>query len=66
MDEEKRLEEIQKMRQAMNTIGEVVHKGDGLLATEIKNHLGAVQAEILELAWGDCRDKNCSFQDWIR
>ena len=66
MDENKRLEEIKRMRDAMSTISNVVNQGDKLLATEIENHLEDVQDELKELTWGRCQDKNCTLQEWIR
>ena len=66
MDENKRLEEIKKMRDAMRVIGNVVNKGDTILATEIENHFEEVQMELKNLTWGRCQNDNCTLQEWVR
>ena len=66
MDENKRIEEIKKMRDAMGVIGRVVGQGDKMLAAEIKNHLAEVQEELKQLTWGRCKNQNCSIEEWIR
>ena len=66
MDENKRLKEIKKMRDAMRVINNVVNEGDKVLATEIEEHLEVVQEELKELTWGRCQNENCTLQEWIR
>ena len=66
MDENKRIEEIKKMRDAMGVIGRVVGQGDKVLAEEIENHLVEVQEELKQLTWGRCKDQNCTIEEWIR
>ena len=66
MNEEKRLEEIKKMRDAMKIIGKVVNNGDKILAAEIEEHLEEVQQELKLITWGRCQNKNCTIDEWVR
>ena len=66
MDEDKRLKEIKKMREAMEVINEVVNDGDVRLATEMEKHFNEFQEELKELTWGRCQDKNCTLKEWVR
>ena len=66
MDENKRIEEIKKMRDAMRVIGRVVSQGDKILAVEIEGHLAEVQKELKQLTWGRCENQNCTIEEWVR
>ena len=66
MDEEKRLEEIKRLRKAMKLIENVVNEGDTLLALEVENQMDSMQEELKKMTWGNCENKNCTIQEWIK
>ena len=66
MDEDRRLEEIKRIRNAMEIIENVVNNGDALLALEIENQMDSMQEELKKMTWGNCGSKNCTIQEWIR